>query len=170
MNHGNVTQRKIWIGFVMKGICVNADTSTELKLDQEYYLFPAKPNHFYVSRFDNVHANFGCYQVNRFQVIEGWPKEPEIDIPELDREKYYRADLIWRAKGYRDKELKRYVMKPSTTHCYVWHDKERKQFAGCFPLHWFRGFKLMTEQQSFQVVKEQPIALLERSDGQLAFF
>ncbi|MEN3130830.1 hypothetical protein ABDI49_07370 [Bacillus cereus] len=155
----------------MKGICINVDASTELKLDQEYYLFPAKPNHFYVSRFDNVHANFGCYEADRFQVIkeEEWPKEPEIDIPELDKEKYYRADLIWRAKGYRDKELKRYVMKPSTTHCYVWHDKERKQFAGCFPLHWFRGFKLMIEQQSPQAV-EQPIVLLERPDGQLAFF
>ncbi|PFI78295.1 hypothetical protein [Bacillus cereus] len=155
----------------MKGICINVDASTELKLDQEYYLFPAKPNHFYVSRFDNVHANFGCYGADRFQVIkeEEWTKEPEIDIPELDREKYYRADLIWRAEGYRDKELKRYVMKPSTTHCYVWHDKERKQFAGCFPIHWFRDFKLMIEQQSPQAV-EQPIVLLERPDGQLAFF
>ncbi|PEA85892.1 hypothetical protein [Bacillus thuringiensis] len=155
----------------MKGTCINASHSTELKQEQEYFLFPLKPNHFYVSRFDNKGANFGCYEADRFQVIEEeeWPKEPEIDIPELDKEKYYRADLIWRAEGYRDKELKRYVMKPSTTHCYVWHDKERKQFAGCFPMHWFRDFKLIIEQQSPQAV-EQPIVLLERPNGQLAFF
>lgn len=154
----------------MKGICINLDVSSELKLDQEYFLFSAKPNHFYVSRFDNIHANFGCYEVERFQVIEGWPEEPKRDIPQLDREKYYRADLIWRARGYRDKELKRYVMKTSKTHCYFWHDKERKRFVGCFPLHWFKDFKPMIEQQSSQEINEQSIALLERPDGQLAFF
>ncbi|EOO04909.1 hypothetical protein IAW_05726 [Bacillus cereus str. Schrouff] len=54
----------------MQGICINADISTELKLGQEYYLFPAKPNHFYVSRFDNKGANFGCYQSERFRIIK----------------------------------------------------------------------------------------------------
>ncbi|WP_257145405.1 hypothetical protein [Bacillus cereus] len=52
----------------------------------------------------------------------------------------------------------------------LWHDKERKRFAGCFPLHWFRGFGPMIEQQSSQEVNGQSIALLERPDGQLAFF
>ncbi|XLP22116.1 sugar ABC transporter [Bacillus toyonensis] len=77
---------------------------------------------------------------------------------------------MWRPKGYRDKPLKGYVIKPSKTHCCFWHDKERKRFAGCFPLHWFRDFELMTAQPSSQVIEGQPIALLERPDGQLTFF
>lgn len=160
---------RVWSGFVMKGVCIDADTSTELKLDQEYHLFPAKPNHFYVSRFDNKGANFGCYQADRFKVTveEEWPQEPNDDTPLLDPDTFYHAELIWRQQGYKDKPLKRYVVQPKKTHCMFWHDEERKKPGGCFPLHWFAGFVPIDEEQ--RQLEEQPIALLERVDGQLAF-
>jgi len=161
----------------MKGTCITANYSTELKQDQEYFLFPAKPNHYYVSRFDNKGASFGCYEADRFRVIEEevWPEEPKNDIPQLDREKYYLADLVYIAKGYRGKELKRYVVQPKKTHCMLWHDEERKRPGGCFLIHWFAGFEELSEVQEVQeVVKESQeqelVPLLERPDGQLALF
>ncbi|HFU6611225.1 TPA: hypothetical protein ACGPI4_005400 [Bacillus paranthracis] len=153
----------------MKGMCINDECSTELRLNQSYYLFPAKPNHFYVSRFNNVNANFGCYKAERFRVIEeeGWPKEPVRNIPELDREKYYRANLIWRPKGYRDKTLQSYIIKPNNTHCYFWKDVCRHKICGCFPLHWFDKFTPIDIQ--IDELQEE-VDLLERESGQLAFF
>ncbi|EOO05014.1 hypothetical protein IAW_05833 [Bacillus cereus str. Schrouff] len=153
----------------MKGICINADSSTELKLDQECYLFPAKPNHFYVSRFDNKGANFGCYQAERFRVIEEeeWPREPSKDVPLLNPDVFYNAELIWRQKGYKNKPLKRYVVQQKGTHCMFWHDEELKSPGGCFPLHWFAGFEELSE--AHEKVKEKQgqelVPLLERPGG-----
>ncbi|MDP7981018.1 hypothetical protein [Bacillus multifaciens] len=156
----------------MKAVCINADTSTELRLEQEYFIFPAKPNHYYVSRFDNVNAHFGSYQAERFHVVEEeeWPKEPQMDILKLDQDKFYHAQLIWRQRGFKNKSLKEYVIKPKRTHCLFWHDEERKRFCGCFPLHWFKNFVPVIEKEKPEKVEEQPIELLEKVDGQLAFF
>ncbi|PGZ45718.1 hypothetical protein COE56_25900 [Bacillus anthracis] len=154
----------------MRGICVNDKFSTELRLNQEYYLFSAKPHHFYVSRFNNINASFGCYESDRFQVIEDMksPEEPRNGVPALDKEKYYHADLVYVASGYQGKALKNYVVQPSNTHCYFWHDVERKKFGGCFPLHWFSGFVEIGTEPIGE--KEPEIELFERIGGQLAFF
>jgi len=156
----------------VKAVCINADASTELRLEQEYFVFPTKTNHYYVSRFDNVNAHFGCYQAERFHFVEeeGWPQEPQMEIPNLEQGVFYHAQLIWRKQGYKNKPLKEYIIQPKRTHCFFWHDQERKKPGGCFPLHWFTNFVPIIEQEGHEEAEEQPVNLLERMDGQLAFF
>ncbi|MFI8709847.1 hypothetical protein ACIGHG_22975 [Bacillus sp. NPDC077411] len=157
----------------IKAKCIGANYSPVLQQGEEYFVFPAKQNFYYVSRFNNINAHFGCYPKERFQLIEKdvWSSEPNVQIPDLDQDTFYRAQLIWRAKGYRNKPLKDYVIQPKKTHCFFWHDRKRRQFCGCFPLHWFANFEPIVEQQKQQEeVKENPITLIERFDGQLAFF
>lgn len=157
---------------MLKGRCINAADTTTLQNEQEYFLFPAGQNHYYVSMFNNTNAHFGCYQAERFQVVEEeeWPQEPPVEFPQLKQCSFYKAKLIWRQRGHRNKELKAYFVKPGKTHCYFWHDQERTEFCGCFPVHWFTNFEPITEQEVHVEAEEQQIELLERVDGQLAFF
>ncbi|MEK5286799.1 hypothetical protein NSS61_20280 [Bacillus sp. EU54] len=158
----------------MKGMCIDVDHSALLGINEEYFLFPAKPNHYYVSKFDRKESHFGCYPVERFKVVESevLTPEPQINMPNLDESKFYKAQLIWRTKGYKDKPLKDYIINPKGTHCFFWHDPERKKLCGCFPIHWFANFEELAEE--LEEVKETPkqesVSLLERPDGQLAFF
>ncbi|KXO02465.1 hypothetical protein R1C46_18320 [Bacillus tropicus] len=156
---------------VTKGVCIAVDQSDLLKEKVEYFLFPAKPNHYYVSRFNRKGAHFGCYQAERFQITEKevWTPEPEPNLPELNTSLFYRAQLIWRKKGYKDKPLKDYIVQPRGKHCYFWHDRERKKFCGCFPLHWFTDFVPVQSHNIEEKTKEE-VKLLQRPDGQLAFF
>lgn len=148
----------------MKGVCIDVDHSALLQPDEEYFLFPAKPHHYYVSRFDNKQAHLGCYPADRFRITEkeSWTPEPKL------ARTFYKAQLIWRTRGYQDKPLKEYIIHPKGTHCLFWHDRERKKFGGCFPLHWFTNFEMLAEQPKKQV--EKPVTFVERPGGQLAFF
>ncbi|EEL69453.1 hypothetical protein [Bacillus mycoides] len=158
----------------MKGMCIDVDHSALLGINEEYFLFPAKPNHYYVSKFDRKESHFGCYPTERFKVVESevLTPEPQINMPNLDESKFYKAQLIWRTKGYKDKPLKDYIINPTGTHCFFWHDPERKKLCGCFPIHWFANFEELAEE--LEEVKETPkqesVSLLERPDGQLEFF
>ncbi|MGG3446479.1 hypothetical protein [Bacillus nitratireducens] len=158
----------------MKGICIDVDHSALLGINEEYFLFPAKPNHYFVSKFDRKESHFGCYPAERFQVVEKevWAPEPQDNAPKLDKSLLYRAQLIWRTKGYKNKPLKDYIIKPKGNHCFFWHDRERKKLCGCFPIHWFTNFEeLATEQEEIKETPEQEfVSLLERPSGQLAFF
>lgn len=157
----------------MKGICIDVDHSALLGINEEYFLFPAKPNHYYVSKFNRKEAHFGCYPAERFQVVEKevWTPEPQANKPNLDKGLLYRAQLIWRTKGYKNKPLKDYIIKPKGNHCFFWHDRERKKICGCFPIHWFANFEELSEAEEVKGIPEpEPVSLLERPDGQLAFF
>ncbi|PEJ89548.1 hypothetical protein [Bacillus toyonensis] len=158
----------------MKGICIDVDHSALLGINEEYFLFPAKPNHYFVSKFDRKESHFGCYPAERFQVMEkeAWTPEPKVNTPNLDKGLLYRAQLIWRTKGYKNKPLKDYIIKPKGNHCFFWHDRERKKLCGCFPIHWFANFEeLAAEQEEIKEIPEQErVSLLERPGGQLAFF
>ncbi|MGM7634196.1 sugar ABC transporter [Bacillus sp. Hm123] len=90
-------------------------------------------------------------------MIDEWPPEPKLDLPDLEAGKVYSAQLIWRRKGYRGKELKQYYIKPDNqknTNFYA--DKELKEFQGRYPLHWFADFKLIEdiEEQLVELVEE----------------
>ncbi|MGG5766629.1 hypothetical protein [Bacillus wiedmannii] len=158
----------------MKGICIDVDHSALLGINEEYFLFPAKPNHYFVSKFDRKESHFGCYPAERFQVVEKevWTPEPQVNTLNVDQGLLYRAKLIWRTKGYKDKSLKDYVIKPKGKHCLFWHDREREKLCGCFPIHWFANFEVLAEEK--EEIKETPeqelVSLLERPGGQLAFF
>lgn len=62
-----------------RGVCIDVDHSDLLKEKVEYFLFPAKPSHYYVSRFNRKGAHFGCYPAERFQITEKevWTPEPQ---------------------------------------------------------------------------------------------
>lgn len=158
----------------MKGICIDVDHSALLGINEEYFLFPAKPNHYFVSKFDCKESHFGCYPAERFQVVEKevWTPEPQDNTPKLDKSLFYRAQLIWRTKGYKNKPLKDYIIKPKGNHCFFWHDRECKKLCGCFPIHWFANFEeLAAEREEIKETPEQElVSLLERPGGQLAFF
>ncbi|MGH0939937.1 hypothetical protein ACQVTS_01045 [Bacillus mycoides] len=158
----------------MKGICIDVDHSALLGINEEYFLFPEKPDHYFVSKFNRKESHFGCYPAERFQVVEKavWTPEPQVNKPNLDKGVLYRAQLIWRKKGYKNKPLKDYIIKPKGNHCFFWHDRERKKLCGCFPIHWFANFEeLAAEQEEIKETSEQErVSLLERPGGQLAFF
>ncbi|TKI79532.1 hypothetical protein [Bacillus mycoides] len=158
----------------MKGICIDVDHSALLGINEEYFLFPAKPDHYFVSKFNRKESHFGCYPAERFQVVEKevWTPEPRVNKPNLDKGLLYRAQLIWRTKGYKNKPLKDYIIKPKGNQCFFWHDRERKKLCGCFPIHWFANFEeLAAEQEEIKETSEQErVSLLERPGGQLAFF
>lgn len=157
----------------MKGVCIDVDHSALLGINEEYFLFPAKPNHYYVSKFNRKEAHFGCYPAERFQVVEkeNWTPEPQVNTPKLDKGLLYRAQLIWRTKGYKNKPLKDYIIKPKGNHCFFWHNRERKKLCGCFPIHWFANFEELSEAEEVKGTPEpETVSLLERPDGQLAFF
>jgi hypothetical protein len=127
---------------MLRGICTDLGQTAVLELGKSYYLFPNGTKHFYVSNFPNRNAHKGCFQAKYFQIIEKdkWPQEPEIIEFRLDREKLYRAELIWRKPGYKNVELKEYFIKPLTTYGDFYHDRNSSKFGGCFPLHWFKNF------------------------------
>lgn len=114
-----------------------------------YYLFPVGENHYYASKFPNVRAHRGCFHKDSFQLVatEEWPAEPQVVEHTLDPEKIYQATLIWRREGYKQVELKEYYIKPREVHGYFYHDQELTIFGGCYPLHWFTGFKELEKDE-----------------------
>lgn len=142
----------------LQGVCIDTGGAAVLVQDKKYFLFPNGTTHFYVSKFPNPGAHFGCFQDKLFQVVveEEWPEEPmEIEI-ELVKDKIYSAELIWRMKGYQGKKLGIYYLKPGRTHADFYFDKQLKKHGGCFPLHWFKDFvEIEQEQEHVTDVSEE---------------
>lgn len=151
----------------MKGRCIDTGGSTVLEKGEVYHLFLNGPDHFYVSKFDNKNAHFGCFGRRFFEPVleieqdhnEDWPPEPieTQEIMRLDRSKIYKASLIWREKGYQGKELKDYYIKPLKTHAYFYHDEKLQRSGGCFPLKWFTNFEEIEYQECEEETDEQEL-------------
>ncbi|MGF2617751.1 hypothetical protein FZC84_11985 [Rossellomorea vietnamensis] len=140
----------------MRGICVDPEGTLVLDSKKVYYLFPNGDKAFYVSKFNSEKSHFGCFQAERFEVIEEnitevslenseeWPAEPEeLEGIRLDPSKVYSARLVWRQLGYKSTELQMYYIRPKKTHADFYGKYEGgvlKDFGGCFPLHWFSEF------------------------------
>lgn len=129
---------------MLKGVYLKIDDAeTGLIVGEKYYLFPNGPNYYYASKFPTEGSYMGIFQARRFRVIEEeeWPPEPDPIVPELDKDKIYKAKLIWRQEGYKSTQLKEYYIKQNQTHCYFYYDSELKKCGGCYPLHWFEKFR-----------------------------
>jgi hypothetical protein len=130
----------------LRGVCINPERTDLMEKGKTYYLFPNGPDHVYVSRFDNPGAHFGCFERSRFNELteekqaDPWPPEPPVIIPNLDREKLYKARLIWRESFYKGKELGEYYITPLESSCFFYRNPGKERFCGCFPIHWFEGF------------------------------
>ncbi|WP_420768741.1 hypothetical protein ACNR9V_03165 [Parageobacillus thermoglucosidasius] len=129
---------------MLQGICVDTAATTVLEKGKTYFLFSNGSDHYYVSRFPKAGSHFGCFRKSLFQIVQEdeWPPEPPADnVPVLDSSKIYEAKLIWTTRGYQAKLGGTYYLRPSGTHAYFYHDKQLKRLGGCFPLHWFDGFR-----------------------------
>lgn len=180
----------------MKGRCISVGDTSTLQIGQEYFLFPAGPNHYYVSRFNNVDAHFGCYQARYFDLM----KETALEF----RTKEDRFIGTSEMDGIRLKKGIVYVLGPvlytwgrvqenCPSHCYVYEiEKDFERFIGCFPISVFRDIHLYNDKAIIEKVaedqeeqqeaeqsapedsevmsKENPIGLIERENGQLSFF
>lgn len=153
---------------MLQGICVDTAHTTVLVEGQTYFLFPNGPKFFYVSVFPNKNAHKACYQSSCFQIVEKskeeWPAEPKGPrlVSNYDKEKVYKAQLIWRKPGYRGTELKEYFIRLKVEYpeqklkinlvesCYFYDRFENGKyegFRGCFPLHWFGGLVEVVEEE-----------------------
>jgi hypothetical protein len=129
---------------LLQGICVDTGATTVLEKGKKYFLFSNGPNHYYVSKFPRESSHCGCFHKALFELVQEdeWPPEPSADtVPVLDSSKIYEARLIWRRAGYKQVKLGTYYLQPLKTHAHFYYDKQLKKFGGCFPLHWFEGFK-----------------------------
>jgi hypothetical protein len=151
---------------LLQGVCVDTGETTVLEKGKKYFLFPGGSNNYYVSKFPNANAHTGCFCKSLFQIVQEdeWPPEPPVgNVPELDSSKIYVAKLIWRKRGYEQVKLGTYYLQPARTHAYVYCDKQLNKCVGCFPLHWFEGFKEITadENETNEVVFETNEAIVE---------
>jgi hypothetical protein len=127
---------------MLQGICTDLGQTAVLELGKSYYLFPNDTQHYYVSKFPNRDSHKGCFQAKYFQIIEKDTRssEPEMREFRLDHGKLFKAELIWRKRGYKTVELKEFFIRPLTTHGDFYHDINFSKLGGCFPLHWFTNF------------------------------
>lgn len=143
---------------MLQGICVDPGQSVVLEKGKNYFLFPHGPKHFYVSKFPSKESHRGCFSSEYFQLVEKeeWPQEPDVKVISLDPDKVYKARLIWRKKGYQDKQLGIYFIKPFKDHGYFYRDSELKKCGGCFPLHWFTDFvEVDVEEREPEIIKPE---------------
>lgn len=122
--------------------------SVNLKKGERYYLFTHGRDHFYASRFKRKGAHFGVYEKKFFKVIQGQvleqdkcTQEPLKSTIEINKDKVYKADLVWRQRAYAATELGTYYLKPKNTHCFFYSDPQLNKVCGCFPLNWFANFE-----------------------------
>ncbi|MED5052683.1 hypothetical protein P9850_12745 [Anoxybacillus rupiensis] len=147
---------------MLQGVCVDASLTMVLEKGKTYFLFPNGPNHYYVSKFPNAGSHSGCFHKSLFEIVQEdeWPPEPSADsVPVLDSSKVYKAKLVWRRPGYKQIPLGTYYLKPLKTHAHFYYDRQLKRLGGCFPLHWFEGFREIDveENETNEVVFETEV-------------
>lgn len=74
---------------MLEGVCIDTGGTLALKRDTTYFLFPNGENLFYVSRFPNEGAHFGCFRADLFQVEE---KHETDDLITWDN--HYQTDIF----------------------------------------------------------------------------
>ncbi|KAF0817667.1 Phage protein [Bacillus sp. ZZV12-4809] len=128
---------------MLKGKYIGSDKVCSLNKEYTYFLFPNGPNHYYVSRFNNPNAHFGCFDCDWFHILEeeDYASEPPRTNIDLEQGKIYKAKLFWRRAGYCNILLTHYYLLPQITHAHFYEDIELTKCKGCFPLHWFKDFK-----------------------------
>ncbi|WP_260288470.1 hypothetical protein [Peribacillus aracenensis] len=76
---------------MLQGVCVDPGQTNVLNKEASYFLFPAGNSHYFVSKFPNKKSHRGCFESNRFQLMN--PPEPEkhstieseLKIPEYEQ-------------------------------------------------------------------------------------
>ena len=68
---------------MLQGKCIEAGACTNLKVGEEYYLFPHGGLAYNVSRFPHSGSHFGTYQKSRFELVDA-----AIEVPAQITSKY----------------------------------------------------------------------------------
>ncbi|MEP9408603.1 hypothetical protein ABKP09_19990 [Peribacillus frigoritolerans] len=63
---------------MLKGECINPGAVDVLTEGTSYYLFPAGPSYFYVSKFPNKNSHRGCFERKLFTNIREVNPSPEV--------------------------------------------------------------------------------------------
>lgn len=66
---------------MLKGICSDAGQTNVLIQGTTYFLFPAGPSHFYVSKFPSINSHRGCFRKSLFDDLEEFIPESEENAP-----------------------------------------------------------------------------------------
>lgn len=61
---------------MIRGKCIDAGACTNLKVGEEYYLFPHGGLAYNVSRFPHSGSHFGTYQKSRFELVDAAMEVP----------------------------------------------------------------------------------------------
>lgn len=161
----------------MKGLCVDPGGTTTLKEGIEYFIFPNGSNHFYVSKFDNPKAHFGCYQKELFQEkteeeAPELPQEPPMVKVDLKMDEVYKAFFVWvRKPGHWHLVGKSYFVKQhktQSTQVNVYDDPECKIGRGTFQTYYFIDFELI--EMKNEEIEFIPDVLLEEDWEQMSLF
>lgn len=68
---------------MLQGKCIDAGACTNLKVGEEYYLFPHGGLAYNVSRFPHSGSHFGTYQKSRFELVDA-----AMEVPKKIKSKY----------------------------------------------------------------------------------
>ena len=148
---------------MLQGKCVDPELAGSFP--ETVYLFPNGAAHYYVSRFPNEAAHIGCFQKEKFKLIDDWPPEPPAIIPKLKHEQVYKAKLIWSTKWYKKagREWKHYyvIAKDHQKNFTFFEDEQLTKLCGCFPAHWFTDYQPvepapMEESFEMELIEEEP--------------
>lgn len=141
---------------MLEGMYKGKDQGGILTFGDIYFLFPNGSLSYYVSRFPNPKAHFGCFDKSLFDVLDNLGNsEPEKKKIILDQNKVYSAKLIWRREGYSNIPLKQYFITPNLTHCYFYSDRQQTHCLGSFPIHWFEDFREVTPDKTTNNIIEE---------------
>ncbi|MET1031598.1 hypothetical protein [Domibacillus tundrae] len=82
---------------MLQGICLDSEI---LPVEETFFLFPVGDDLVYASGFPRKSAHTGCFQKDRFQIIEmiepvEWPPEPTKRAVEVELNAIYTTKLIW---------------------------------------------------------------------------
>ena len=138
---------------MVKCKCIDEGNTSTLRTNEEYYCFPNGDQYYYVSRFPNKGAHFGCFNKSFFEEVVDSVEPPTFNTDFLDREKVYLAELVFRKK-YNSVKLQDYYIRPRKTHCNFFRDPQLMKMEGCFPLHWFTNFREVEFVEPEPVVEE----------------
>ncbi|MFD2924195.1 hypothetical protein [Halobacillus naozhouensis] len=78
----------------MKALCLDSSGTTTLDQGRDYYVFPGGPGAYYVSKVERQTAHMGCYQADRFEVVEDQVDITKSKAPPTIEEDYEQLSLF----------------------------------------------------------------------------
>lgn len=134
-------------------------------------LFLVGKDHIYASRFPRKDAHTGCFQKSHFQIEEvtetvEWQPEPPEGMVDIERNKIYKAKLIWCWKNSEKMPGKTYfvITRASRSQFDVYKKEDLKGILACCPVRWFESFQAVDHQKEIENVETVPNSVIEENN------